>query len=286
MKKRALKFRKTLDMSVKILSFLAASLGIFFLGWILLEVFSRGFSALGIQFFTQISLDGENGGVANAILGTFIITLTSVLLAVPAGLLGGVYLSEFARNGKLGNIIRFSANVMMGMPSIIIGLFVYTLLVYATGKFSGFAGAVSLSIIMFPVVLRTTEDMLSLVPNALREAALALGTPRWKVTVQILFRAAKTGLLTGIMLAVARASGETAPLLFTAMNSYYWPAEPWWHFWSFFTEPTANLTVTINNYAMSPYGGLNSIAWGASMLITASVLIINISARFILRESK
>ena len=284
MKKRPVLFRRLTDRIVKIISVLAALVGIFFLLWILLEVLFRGASSFNFQFFTEISLDGENGGVANAIVGTFVITLTAVFIGVPAGLLGGIFLSEYGRISRIGNLIRFASNVMMGMPSIIIGLFVYSVIVYNTGSFSGFSGAVALAIIMLPVILRTTEDMLSLVPNSLREAALALGTPRWKVTLHILFKAARTGLITGILLATARVSGETAPLLFTSLNSFYWPAEPWWHFWSFFTSPTANLTVTINDYAMSPYKGLNSMAWGASLLITACVLVLNVFARYHFRE--
>ena len=286
MRKRPILFRKTLDRTVKVVSVLSAFLGIFFLAWILLEVCLRGISSMDLGFFTQISLDGEKGGIANALVGTLLITLSSVALGVPAGLLGGVFLAEYGRSSRIGNLVRFCANVMMGMPSIIIGLFVYSIVVSLTGTFSGFAGAVSLAIIMLPVVLRTTEDMLSLVPNALREAAMALGTPRWKVTLQIVFRAAKTGLITGVLLATARVSGETAPLLFTSLNSYYWPIEPWWHVWNFFTSPTANLTVTINDYAMSPYKGLNGIAWGASLLITAGVLALNIIARILFREIK
>ncbi|HBC87993.1 MAG TPA: phosphate ABC transporter permease PtsA [Lentisphaeria bacterium] len=286
MKKRPVFLRKMTDKMVKVVSIMAAFVGIFLLFWILFEVFMRGFSAFSPKFFMDISLDGENGGIANAIVGTVVITFTAVILGVPAGLLGGIFLSEYGRSSKIGNIIRFSSNVMMGMPSIIIGLFIYSIIVYNMGTFSGFSGAVALAIIMLPVVLRTTEDMLSLVPNSLREAALALGTPRWKVTLNILFRAAKTGLITGVLLATARVSGETAPLLFTALNSYYWPAEPCWQFWQFFSSPTANLTVTINDYAMSPYPGLNSIAWGASLLITFGVLALNISARIFFREEK
>ncbi|HPN84054.1 MAG TPA: phosphate ABC transporter permease PstA [Victivallales bacterium] len=286
MKKKAVIKRRALDNFMKVVSFVAAMAGIFFLFWIIAVVFARGFSSFNKEFFTGISVDGAEGGVANAILGTLIITLIATFIGVPLGILGGIFLSEFGRNSKIGNIIRFSANVMMGMPSIIIGLFVYTVIVFNTKTFSGFAGAVALSIIMFPVVLRTTEDMLSLVPNSLREAALAIGTPRWKTTLQIVFRASKTGLLTGVLLAVARVSGETAPLLFTALNSYFWPFEPWWKFWHIFTHPTPNLTVTINDYAMSPFDGLNKIAWGASLIITASVLLLNISARILLREGK
>lgn len=285
-KKKPVFFRKTADWLSRIIAAVAALSGIIFLVWILIVVLAKGFEAFNADFFTKATLDQDEGGIANALLGTIIMTAVAALIGVPAGLLGGVFLSEYSRHSKLGDFIRFSANVMMGMPSIILGLFIYTLLVQTTGSFSGFAGALSLAMIMLPVVLRTTEDMLCMVPNELREAALALGTPKWKLTLQILFRAAKTGLITGILLAIARASGETAPLLFTAMNSFYWPFEPWWHIGSFFNTPTANLTVTIYNYAMSPYAGLNKIAWGASLLITATVLILNISARTLLKEKK
>lgn len=284
-KKSVLK-RRIINKIVSAVSFIACLTGIFFLFWIIIVVLMRGFSAFNLNFFTKISLDGDEGGVANAILGTAIITAVASVIGVPIGILGGVFLSEFGRNSKIGDLVRFSANVMMGMPSIIIGLFVYTIIVYNTKKFSGFSGAVSLAIIMLPVVLRTTEDMLCLVPNALREAALALGTPRWKTTLHIVFRASKTGLVTGILLAIARVSGETAPLLFTALNSYYWPAESWWKVWDFFRTPTANLTVTINDYAMSPFDGLNRIAWGASLIITASILVINLIVRYFFREAK
>ena len=216
----------------------------------------------------------------NAILGTAIITLVATLLAVPAGMLGGICLSEFSRSSKFGNAVRFSANVMMGMPSIIVGLFIYTLLVMTTGNFSGFAGSVALAIIMFPVILRTTEDMLCMVPNALRESALAIGAPRWRITLAVVFRSAKNGLTTGVLLAVARVAGETAPLLFTALTSDAWPT-------GFFTQPTANLTVTMTEYATnSPFAEMHVRAWGAAFLITASVLTLNIFCRTILREKK
>ncbi len=284
--KKTVFFRKSLDKATQLISICAALTGIIFLVWILFEVISKGFEAFSVDFFMLPTLDQEEGGVANAILGTVIITVVSTVIGVPLGLLGGVFLSEYGRQGRIGDLIRFSANVMMGMPSIILGLFVYTLLVQTTGNFSGLAGAISLAIIMLPVVLRTTEDMLCMVPNALRESALALGTPKWKVTIQILFRSARTGLITGILLAIARVSGETAPLLFTSMNSYYWPLDPWWNVSSFFTSPTANLTVTIYNYAMSPYAQLNKMAWGASLLITFAVLSINVLARYLLKEKK
>ncbi len=285
MKRRSVKIRKLFNGAVSAMSVLAALLGIFFLAWILLVVLQRGFESFNYKFFTDITLNGKDGGVANATLGTFMITAVASLMGVPLGLLGGIFLSEFARHGsRIGDCVRFSANVMMGMPSIIVGLFVYTVLVAPQGHFSGFSGAVALAIIMLPVVQRTTEDMLSLVPNSLREAALALGTPRWKVTLHIVFRAAKTGLITGVLLAIARVSGETAPLLFTALNCYYWPAEPWYNVAHFFTGPTANLTVTINDYAMSPFKGLIRIAWGASLLITFAVLSLNIAARYCFKD--
>jgi phosphate transport system permease protein len=286
MKRRSVRPRKILDIIMKIISVLAALLGIFFLFWILFVVLSKGFAAFNKEFFTEVSAYGVEGGVANAIVGTFIITFLATLIGVPLGILGGIFLSEFGRSSKIGDYVRFSANVMMGMPSIVIGLFVYTLIVANIKSFSGFAGAVALAIIMFPVVLRTTEDMFCLVPNALREAALALGAPRWKVTIHIVFRAAKTGLVTGVLLAIARVSGETAPLLFTALNTYFWPFEPWWKFWEIFNNPTPNLTVTINDYAMSPFDGLNKIAWGASLIITITVLILNLTARILFREDK
>jgi len=281
-RKRGLFFRKSMDLSVKIISVLASLLGVLFLLWILFVVFKMGFKTFNWDFFTQPTkpYGVPNGGIANAIIGTVIITSGAALMGVPLGLLGGIYLSEFARSTKLGNVIRFSANVMMGLPSIIVGLFVYIILVYTTKHFSGFAGSVALAIIMFPVILRTTEDMLAMVPNALRESALAIGTPRWKTTLDILFRAAKGGLITGVLLSIARVSGETAPLLFTALWSNSWPL-------SYFSEPTANLTVSITEYATnSPFESMQLRAWGAALLITAAVLILNITCRTIFREAR
>lgn len=256
--------------------------------------FGKASKRFNWEFFTEPTKPYgiANGGIANAIAGTFLITLCAALLAVPLGLLGGVFLSEFSGNGRLGNLIRFSANVMMGIPSIIVGLFVYTLLVYTTKRYSGFAGAVALAIIMFPVVTRITEDMLSMVPNALRESALALGAQRWKATFQIIFRAAKTGLVTGILLSIARVSGETAPLLFTALWSNAWPVSfdgfwPWQWTVGFFNQPTSNLTVAITEYATnSPFDEMHVRAWGAALLITLAVLLLNIVARSLFREAR
>lgn len=277
---RSDKSRKLLDWTVKAVSVCAALLGIFFLGWILFVVVERGIAAINWQFFTEMPTPPgmEGGGVANAILGTVLMTGIAALLGVPAGLLAGVYLAEFGKHTRLGAWVRFTVNVLMGIPSIILGLFVYSILVYPFGSFSGWAGGVSLAILMFPVIARTTEDMLSMVPNALREAALSIGNPRWLATLNIIFRAAKSGLITGVLLSVARVSGETAPLLFTALNSSYMMKS--------LNEPLANLTVTIYQYAMSPYDDWNQIAWGASLLIMTAVLLLNLTARFIVRGRK
>jgi phosphate transport system permease protein len=266
MKQRSLLYRRGLDVAIRLLSSLAALLGMAMLGWILSIVLLKGMPAINWEFFTELPAPPglPGGGLANAIVGTLMITLLAGLIGVPIGLAAGVWLAEFGQQSKTAETIRFAANLLMGTPSIIIGVFVYVVLVMTTGNFSGIAGAVALAVIMLPVVARTAEDMLTLVPSALREAALALGVPRWKATLGIVFRAAKSGLLTGVLLAVARVSGETAPLLFTALNSPFWPESA--------NEPTANLTVTIFNYAMSPYDDWQTLAWGASLLIAAGVL--------------
>jgi phosphate transport system permease protein len=258
----------------------SALVGIAILFWIVFVVVTRGVGALNLSFFTQLPTPPGvlGGGLINAIAGTLVLTLAATLVAVPLGLLAGVYLAEFSEESKAADFSRFSANVLMGMPSIIVGVFAYTLIVVPLGNFSGYAGALALAILMLPVITRTTEDMLRLVPNTLRESALALGAPRWRVTLAIVFRAAKAGLITGVLLAVARVSGETAPLLFTALNSPYW--------FHSLGEPTANLTVTIFNYAMSPYPDWQQKAWGASLLITAGVLVLTLLVRFTLREKK
>ncbi len=315
-RKRGLFFRKSIDYGIKTISILSTLLGVFFLAWILYVVFKMGFRsflvdesgnfAFNYHFFVDSSkpYGFPDSGVANALLGTVMISLGAVGIGVPPGLLAGIYLSEFSGQSKAGNFIRFSANVMMGIPSIIVGLFVYALMVYTTKCFSGFAGSVALAIIIFPVVTRTTEDMLSMVPNALRESALAIGTPRWKTTLHIIFRAAKSGLITGVLLSVARVSGETAPLLFTALWSDNWPVRviPWKECWengrplvsnlnenllSFFHQPTANLTVLTYEYATnSPYETMHIRAWGAALLITFLVLMLNIICRTVFREKK
>jgi phosphate transport system permease protein len=273
MKPRSLARRRLADRAVKAASAGAAAIGLAALAWILCEVAARGAGALNWAFFTELPTPPgmEGGGLANAIAGTGLITGMAVLMGIPTGLLAGVYLAEFGQNSRIAGLVRFVSSTLMGVPSIIIGVFVYTLLVIPTGHFSGYAGAVALGIIMLPIVARTTEDILRLVPAELRESALALGAPRWKITLGIVFKAARGGLLTGVILAIARVSGETAPLLFTALNSPYWMQSP--------AEPTGNLTVTIFNYAMSPYADWQEMAWGASLLITAGILIMTVCAR-------
>lgn len=282
LKPRGLFLRKLKNFTVIGVSAFGTVIAAVFLIWILWTILRNGAESLSVEFLTQPTkpYGVPGGGMLNAILGTALITLVATLLAVPAGMLSGVCLSEFARSSRFGNAVRFSANVMMGMPSIIVGLFIYTLIVMTTGRFSGFAGSVALAIIMFPVILRTTEDMLCMVPNALRESALAIGAPRWRITLAVVFRSAKSGLMTGVLLAVARVAGETAPLLFTALTSDAWPT-------GFFTQPTANLTVTMTEYATnSPFQTMHIRAWGAALIITAAVLALNILCRTIFREKK
>ncbi len=282
LKPRGLFLRKLKNFTVIGVSAFGTVIAAVFLIWILWTILRNGAESLSVEFLTQPTkpYGVPGGGMLNAILGTALITLVATLLAVPAGMLGGVCLSEFARSSRFGNAVRFSANVMMGMPSIIVGLFIYTLIVMTTGRFSGFAGSVALAIIMFPVILRTTEDMLCMVPNALRESALAIGAPRWRITLAVVFRSAKSGLMTGVLLAVARVAGETAPLLFTALTSDAWPT-------GFFTQPTANLTVTMTEYATnSPFETMHIRAWGAALIITVAVLALNILCRTIFREKK
>ena len=280
MRRRSVAGRKAVNRFVTLVAGAAAGLGLLMLLWILLAVAQRGLAALNWGFFTSLPAPpgAAGGGLANAIVGTGVISILAVLMGVPVGMLAGTYLAEFGRDSRFAGTVRFLANVLMGAPSIVIGVFVYTLVVVPMGRFSGLAGAVALAIIMLPVVARTTEDMLKLVPNSLRESALALGSPEHKMIFQVTYRAARGGLLTGVILAAARVSGETAPLLFTTLNSPYWSFD--------LDKPMANLTVTIFNYAMSPYPDWQAKAWGASLLITAAVLFLNLGSRFLARERK
>ena len=282
MKKRSAIFRKAGNQLLNLSAVLSIALALGGMGWILATVFSHGWSALNWEFLTAVSKPyGEpGGGVANALLGTLLMTLGATVLAVPPALAGGIYLAEFGKGSKVADTLRFCANVMMGLPSILVGLFVYALLVVPTGNFSGLAGTVALAIIMFPVVLRTTEDMLLMVPDTLRESALALGMSRMRATLSIVARSARNGLATGILLSLARVSGETAPLLFTALFADTWPED-------FFTGPTASAPVLITEYTTnSPFESMHAMGWGAALVMAAFILIINIATRCIFHENK
>ncbi len=267
--------RKLINASVLTISCLAAFGGLFVLIWILADVVLKGAGAINWSFFTQLPTPPgmSGGGLANAIAGTFLMTVTAAVIAVPFGIMAGTYLAEFGDN-LLGRVARFLSDILVSAPSIVVGVFVYLIMVKTLGHFSGWAGAVSLAIIMLPVVSRTTEEMLKLVGPEMRESALALGAPYWRMMAGVIFRAAGPGIGTGVMLAVARVAGETAPLLFTALNSPYWMHS--------MNEPMANLTVVMFNYAMSPYDDWHVQAWGAALLITSAVLIVNIFTRLIL----
>lgn len=269
--------RKITNYAAQTASLLCAAFGIIFLCWILKDVFVMGAGALNPAFFTQLPAPPgtEGGGLANAIAGTLLITVIATVIGVPSGILAGTYLSEYGRHSRVASVVRFISDILVSAPSIVIGIFVYAIIVKPFGGFSAIAGAVALAIIMLPVVIRTAEEMLKLVPDATREAALALGAPHWKVTVLVVYRGARRGITTGVMLAVARVSGETAPLLFTSFNNAFWN-------WKL-TEPTATLTVTIFNYAMGPYEEWHAMAWGAALLITATVLLVTITARLVVR---
>ncbi len=269
--------RKAANLIAQGASVASAVFGIIFLFWILKDVITLGLPAVNASFFMELPAPAgvDGGGLANAILGTLMITVIATVIGVPSGILAGTYLSEYGRKSRMADVVRFLADILVSAPSIVIGVFVYALMVKPFGGFSAIAGSVALAIIMLPVVIRTAEEMLKLVPDATREAALALGAPHWKVTVQVVYRGAIRGITTGVMLAVARVSGETAPLLFTSFNNSFWNFN--------LAEPTSTLTVTIFNYAMGPYEDWHAKAWGAALLITALVLVVTVSARFFVR---
>lgn len=261
------------------LSMCAMLFGLFWLAWLLWTLLIAGIPGLNLAVFTQITPPpGSSGGLTNAIAGSLILTVGGVVLGAPIGILAGTYLSEFSRESKTAGIVRFINDVLLSAPSIIIGVFIYELVVVRSGHFSAWAGILALALIVLPVVVRTTEDMLRLVPSTMREAAAALGAPEWKVTIMIVYRAARTGILTGILLAVARISGETAPLLFTALNNQFWGTS--------LSQPMANLPVVIFQFAMSPYEDWHRLAWAGALLITAAVLLLNIVAHSALRQRR
>ena len=251
--------------------------GLFWLVWILITLLHEGFGALNLTLFTQMTPPpGSDGGLLNAIVGSLLMATTATLIGTPIGILAGTYLAEFGRRGWLAPATRFINDILLSAPSIVIGLFVYSIYVAQVGHFAGWGGALALSLIVIPVVVRTTDDMLKLVPDSLREAAIALGAPAWKMIVFVSYRAARAGIITGILLAVARISGETAPLLFTALNNQFWSLN--------MNQPMANLPMVIFQFAMSPYPDWHRLAWGGAILITLGVLGLNILARVMFRR--
>jgi phosphate transport system permease protein len=273
----SLKYRRRRFVNVmsKVLSVGAAGLGLLALFLIVWTLLVNGIESLTPALFTQMTPPpGSAGGLLNAIVGTLLMTVVAGLVATPVAILAGTYLAEYGRHSLLAKPTRFVTDILLSAPSIIIGLFVYQVMVVPMGHFSGWAGAMALAIIMIPVVVRTTENMLNLVPDGLREAAIALGTPRWKVIQAVCYRAARAGIVTGVMLGLARVSGETAPLLFTALNNQFWSTN--------MNAPMSNMPVVIFQFAMSPYEDWQTLAWGGALLITLSVLSLNIVARAVI----
>jgi phosphate transport system permease protein len=271
------KRRRRINVVMLCISGATMAFGLFWLAWILITLLYEGFAALGVALFTQMTPPpGSDGGLLNAIVGSLLIATVATLIGTPVGILAGTYLAEFGRRGWLAPATRFINDILLSAPSIVIGLFIYSVYVAQVGHFSGWGGALALSLIVVPVVVRTTDDMLKLVPDSLREAAVALGAPAWKVIVFVSYRAARAGIITGILLAVARISGETAPLLFTALNNQFWSLN--------MNQPMANLPMVIFQFAMSPYPDWHQLAWGGAILITLGVLGLNILARVLFRR--
>jgi len=257
------------------LSGLATAIGLFFLGAILWTLIRNGLTGVSLKLFTAMTPPpGGGGGLLNAIYGSVVMTLIGILIGGPVGMLAGTYLAEYARTSRLSTVIRFVNDVLLSAPSIIIGLFVYELLVIRMGHFSAIAGAVALAIIAMPVTVRTTEDMLTLVPQGMKDASTAMGAYPWRTITSVIYPAARSGILTGLLLAVARISGETAPLLFTALNNQFWSSN--------LAAPMANLPVVIFQFALSPYPNWQQLAWSGALLITLSILVLSISARLVL----
>ena len=260
-----------------VMSLATMAFGMIFLLWILFTLFSKGLAAFGPALFTQMTPPpGSDGGLANAIFGSMMIVGSAIFIATPIGIMAGIYLAEVGRDNWVAKITRFINDILLSAPSIVIGLFVYTLIVANVKHYSGWAGAVALAIIAVPVVVRTTETMLLLVPNSMREAAVALGAPQWRVVLMVTLKSVQGGVVTGVLLALARISGETAPLLFTSLNNQFWSSD--------MNAPMANLPVAIFQFAMSPYEEWQRLAWAGALLITLTVLVLNIIARTLFRQ--
>lgn len=269
--------RRVVNFVALTLSCLTALFGLVFLAWILWTLLAKGIAGINLDLFTRMTPPpGEDGGLANAFFGSAVMCGLALLIGTPLGVAAGTWLAEYGNARKTGQVVRFVNDILLSAPSIVIGLFVYTVVVAQFKSFSAYAGIVALALIVVPVVIRTTENMLTLVPASLREAAYALGTPKWKVIIMITLRAARAGVITGVLLAVARIAGETAPLLFTALNNQFWNAD--------LSKPMASLPVTIFKFAMSPYENWQELAWAGVFLITVAVLGLNILARVLTRQ--
>lgn len=272
--------RQIKNIVAQILAVAATIFGLFWLAWILWTTFSKGISSLNLALFTEMTPPpgAEGGGMLNAFFGSVVMSLLGIAIGAPIGVLAGTYLAEYSAKSWIGETVRFVNDILLSAPSIVLGLFVYTLVVAQMGHFSALAGAIALAFIVLPVVVRTTDEMLRLVPVQMREAALSLGVPQWKVIVQVLYRSASAGILTGILLALARISGETAPLLFTALNNQYWSAD--------LLSPMANVPVVIFQFSMSPFEAWHTLAWAGAFILTMFVLAVSLIARTILLRNK
>ena len=269
--------RKVVNQVALVLSLAAMVFGLFWLAWILWETIRLGLGGIGLATFTQMTPPpNEAGGIANALFGSFLMVLLAAFVGTPIGIMAGIYLAEYGRSSTLASVTRFVNDILLSAPSIVVGLFVYAAIVARFKTFSGWAGVVALALLVIPIVIRTTENMLQLVPPGLREAAYALGAPKWKVILSITLRAARAGVTTGVLLAIARVSGETAPLLFTALSNQFWTSN--------LSEPMASLPVTIFKFAMSPYENWQKLAWAGVFIITLAVLGLNIVARVLTRN--
>ena len=271
--------RRAKNLAAQALAIVATAFGLFWLVWILWTTLSNGIASINPALFTQMTPPpGEEGGLLNAVLGSALMSLLGIAMGAPIGVLAGTYLAEYSARSRIGDVIRFVNDILLSAPSIVLGLFVYTLVVAQMGHFSALAGAIALAFIVLPVVVRTTDEMLRLVPTQMREAALSLGIPQWKVVVQVLYRSSLPGIVTGILLALARISGETAPLLFTALNNQYWSTD--------ITSPMANVPVVIFQYAMSPYDAWHSLAWAGAFVLMLFVLAVSLVARAIVMRNR
>ncbi|MGO2305547.1 MAG: phosphate ABC transporter permease PstA [Providencia sp.] len=273
-------WRRQINRMALFISMLAMAFGLFWLVWILFSTVTKGIDGMSINLFTEMTPppNTPGGGLANAIVGSGLLILWATVIGTPLGILAGIYLAEYGRRSWLASVTRFINDILLSAPSIVVGLFVYTIVVAQMQHFSGWAGVIALALLQIPIVIRTTENMLKLVPDSLREAAYALGTPKWKMILSITLKASVSGIITGILLAIARIAGETAPLLFTSLSNQFWSTD--------MSEPIANLPVTIFKFAMSPFSEWQHLAWAGVLLITLCVLLINIIARVVFAQKK